>query len=194
MSYLQLNKRVALLLNLLYLKALLFIWFSPFIMLGRFSGGTEPWLPQLGQADGPWADLGEWRNHFPAWIWCKLWILKTFSGHFHFITDNLAVSIRADTDAQQTEVAPLQLQGGGSPPLPIYPRSLKAVLSDTDFQWQQLTRFHQQDTPHSLMNTGADLGERVQVPRICLKPAASPLCIKRPRFSVHVCLKIKVFN
>ena len=118
--------------------------------------------PNQGRQMGPWADVGEWRNHFPAWIWCKLWILKTFSGHFHFITDNLAVSIRADTDARQTEVVPTAASGGGSPPPPhiLAPRPGGRCLLILTSNDSNSTRFHQPGCPTLTYGPGYGLTER----------------------------------
>ena len=118
--------------------------------------------PDQDRQMGLWADVGEWRNHFPAWIWYKLWILKTFSGHFHFITDNLAVSIRADTDARQTEVVPTAASGGGSPPPPhiLAPRPGGRCLLILTSNDSNSTRFHQPGCPALTYGPGYGLTER----------------------------------
>lgn len=148
--------------------------------------------PDRDRQTGPWADLGEWRNHFPAWIWCKLWILKTFSGHFHFITDNLAVSIRADRDAWQTKVVPTAASGGGSPPPPhIPPPDQRSVPSDTDLQRQRLHEVSSTRMPRTHLWTQLrTYGERVQVLEFVWNLLHPLHAQKALDFSSNICLKI----
>ena len=81
---------------------------------------------------------------------------------------------------------PTAASGGAARPLPICPPS--RTKAGAFWHWLPMTAtprgFIIQDALHSLMNTGRDLWREGPGARICLKPAASPLCIKRLRFSV----------